>query len=67
MSIEQVHDKILYGPNYSDNILNNTIFHLLNFDKHSSFPVALREAAMYNDYQIVLMTVEYNPILTIET
>jgi DNA-binding Lrp family transcriptional regulator len=67
MLIEQVLDKILYGHNYSDNILNNTIFHLLNFDKHSSFPVALREAAMYNDYQIVLMTVEYNPILTIET
>ena len=29
MLIEQVLDKILYGHNYSDNILNNTIYHLL--------------------------------------
>ena len=67
MLIDEVLDKILYGHNYSDNILNNTIFHLLNFEKHSSFPVALKEAAVYNEYQIVLMTEEYNPILTIET
>ncbi|MCF0140776.1 MAG: PucR family transcriptional regulator ligand-binding domain-containing protein [Mogibacterium sp.] len=67
MLIEQVLDKILYGHNYSDNILNNTIFHLLNFDKHSNFPVALKEAALNNDYQVVIMTSEYNPILTIET
>lgn len=67
MLIEQVLDKILYGNNYSDNILNNTISHLLNFDKNSSFPVALREAAIFNNYQVVLMTEEFNPILTIET
>ena len=36
MLIEQVLDKILYGENYTDNILNNTIYHLLNFEKHSS-------------------------------
>ena len=67
MLIEQVLDKILYGHNYSDNILNNTIFHLLNFEKHSNFPIALKEAAVFNDYQVVLMTEEFNPILTIET
>ncbi len=67
MLIEQVLDKVLYGHNYSDNILNNTIFHLLNFEKHSNFPVALKEAALNNDYQAVLMTAEFNPILTIET
>ena len=67
MLIEQVLDKILYGHNYSDNILNNTIFHLLNFDKHSNFPIALKEAALFNDYQVALMTEEFNPILTIET
>jgi hypothetical protein len=65
--MEQVMDKILYGHNYSDNILNNTIYHLLNFDKHSSFQSALKEAALKNNYQIVLMTAEFNPILTIET
>ena len=67
MLIEQVLDKILYGENYSDNILNNSIYHLLNFEKHSSFPAALREAAMHNDYQVVLMTEEFNTILTVET
>lgn len=67
MLIEEVMDKILYGHNYSDNILNNTIYHLLNFEKHSSFPDALREAAVHNNYQIVLMTEEFNPILTVET
>ena len=67
MLIEQVLDKILYGHNYSDNILNNTIFHLLNFEKHSNFPLALKEAAVFNDYQVALMTAEFNPILTIET
>jgi len=59
MLIEQVLDKILYGENYTDNILNNTIYHLLNFEKHSNFPAALRE--------VVLMTEEYNTILTVET
>lgn len=67
MLIEQVLDKILYGHNYSDNILNNTIYHLLNFEKHSSFPAALSEAAIHNGYQVVLMTEEFNPILTVET
>ena len=67
MLIEQVLDKILYGHNYSDNILNNTIYHLLNFEKHSSFPFALREAAINNGYQVVLLTEEFNPILTVET
>lgn len=67
MLIEQVLDKVLYGNNYSDNILNNTITHLLNFEKHSSFTVALKAAALNNDYQVVLMTEEFNPILTIET
>jgi hypothetical protein len=67
MLIDQVLDKILYGQNYGDNILNNTIYHLLNFEKHNTFPAALREAAVHNDYQIVLMTEEFNPILTVET
>ena len=67
MLIEEVLDKILYGENYSDNILNNTIYHLLNFEKHSNFPAALREAALFNKYQVVLMTEEFNTILTVET
>lgn len=64
---EQVMDKILYGNNYTDNMLNNTIYHLLNFEKHSNFQSALMEAAIHNDYQVVLMTSEFNPILSVET
>ena len=67
MLIEQVMDKILYGENYSDNVLNSTMFHLLNFENYSSFPEALREAALQNNYQVVLMTEEFNTILTVET
>lgn len=67
MLFEQVLDKILYGENYSDNVLNNTMYHLINFENHSSFPEALREAAMHNNYQVVLMTEEFNTILTVET
>ena len=67
MLIEQVMDKILYGETYSDNILNNTMFHLLNFERYSNFPEALREAALQNKYQVVLMTEEFNTILTVET
>ena len=65
--IEQVTDKIIYGRSYSENVINNTIYHLLNFEKHSTFPSALKEAAIHNDFQLVLMTEEFNPILTIET
>lgn len=65
--IEEVYEKVLFGENLSDNLLNNTMYHLLNFEKHSSFPIALREAALRNNYQIVLMTEEYNTILTVET
>ena len=67
MLIEEVLDKILYGENFSDNIINNTISHLMNFEKHSNFPSALKEAALRNNYQVVLMTEEYNTILTVET
>ena len=67
MLIEQVIDKILYGENLSDSLLNNTMYHLLSFENHGNFPDALREAALQNDYQIVLMTEEFNTILTVET
>lgn len=67
MLIEQVLDKIMYGETCSDNVLNNTMYHLLNFENHNSFPDALREAALCNNYQVVLMTEEFNTILTVET
>ncbi|MCI8608731.1 MAG: PucR family transcriptional regulator [Firmicutes bacterium] len=65
--IKEVMDQILYGNNFKNSLINNTIFHLLNFEKHSSFQQALREAAINNDFQIVLLSEDFNPVLTVET
>lgn len=48
-------------------LINNTVSHLLNFEKHTSFQEALKEAAIKNDFQVVLLSGDFNPILTIET
>lgn len=65
--ITDVMEKVLYGSNFNNSLINNTIFHLLNFEKHSSFQQALKEAAVNNDFQVVLMSEEFNPILAVET
>jgi hypothetical protein len=39
--LEQIQDKILYGDNFKNSLINNTIYHLLNFEKHSSFIIKL--------------------------
>ena len=65
--IKEVMDQILYGNNFKNSLINNTIFHLLNFEKHSSFHQALREAAINNDFQVVLLSEDFNPVLTVET
>ena len=66
-AIEEIMDSILYGENFSNSLINNTVFHLLNFEKHSSFPEAVREAAINNDFQLIILSEEFNPVLTIET
>lgn len=65
--ISEVMERILYGENFGNSLINNTIYHLLNFEKHSSFQSALREAAINNDFQIILLSRDFNPVLTIET
>ena len=65
--IEQVMDKLLYGDNFKNNLINNTIYHLLDFERHGSFQSALKEAALSNDFQVVLLSKDFNPILTVET
>ena len=66
-AIEQVMDKLLYGDNFKNSLINNTIYHLLNFEKHKTFQGALREAALSNEFQVVLLSKDFNPILSIET
>ena len=66
-AIEGIMDSVLYGENFNNSLINNTVFHLLNFEKHSSFPEAVREAAINNDFQLIILSEEFNPVLTVET
>jgi hypothetical protein len=60
-------EKVLYSSNFKNSLINNTIFHLLNFEKHSSFQQALREAAVSNEFQVVLLSEDFNPVFAVET
>lgn len=66
-AIEQVMDKLLVGDNFNNNLINNTIYHLMDFEKHRSFQSALKEAAVSNGFQVILVSKDFNPILVIET
>ena len=65
--IAEVMEHVLYGNNFKNSLINNTIFHLLNFEKHANFQQALHEAAVNNEFQVVLMTEEFNPVFAVET
>ncbi len=65
--ITMVLDALVNDDNFGNRLINNTIFHLLNFEKHSNFHEALKEAAINNDFQLVLLSEDFNPILTVET
>ena len=66
-AIEGIMDSVLYGENFNNSLINNTVFHLLNFEKHSSFPEAVREAAINNDFQLFILSEDFNPVLAVET
>lgn len=65
--ITEVMDKVLYGNNFNNSLINNTIFHLLNFEKYNSFQQAIREAAVNNDFQVILLSEEFNTVFAVET
>ncbi len=65
--ITDVMDSVLYGDNFRNTLISNTVFHLLNFEKHSNFQSAVREAAINNDFQLIILSEDFNPILTVET
>lgn len=48
-------------------LLNNTIVHLLNFEKYSNFQQALKEAAISNGFQVILLSEDFNPLILVET
>ena len=65
--INEVMEKVLYGDNFANRLISNTIFHLLNFEKHSNFQSAAREAAINNNFQMVILSEDFNPIFSVET
>ena len=66
-AISEIMDRVLYGDNFRNSLISNTVFHLLNFEKHSNFQSAVREAAINNDFQVILLSEDFNPIFTVET
>lgn len=62
-----VSSELIYGDNFGNRLISNTVFHLLNFEKHPNFQEALKEAAINNDFQIIILSEDFNPILSVET
>ena len=52
---------------FSNSLITNSIYHLLHFEKYSSFPMAAREAALSNAFQIVLFSSDFNALFSVET
>lgn len=52
---------------FSNSLISNTIYHLLNFEKYSNFQTAAREAAISNNFQMVILSEDFNPVFTVET
>ena len=55
-TIAEIMDKVLYGDNFRNSLISNTVFHLLNFEKHSNFQSAVREAAINNEFQLIILS-----------
>jgi len=55
------------AENFSNSFLVNTIYYLLNFEKYASFQDAVRQAAINNNFQIVLFSNDFNTIFSVET
>lgn len=52
---------------FSNSLISNTIYHILNFEKYSNFQTAAREAAISNNFQMVILSEDFNPVFTVET
>lgn len=52
---------------FANSLINNSIYHLLNFEKYSSFQAAAREAAINNNFQLVLLSSDFNTVFSVET
>ncbi|MCQ2553188.1 MAG: helix-turn-helix domain-containing protein [Clostridia bacterium] len=52
---------------FSNNLINSTIYYLLNFEKYKTFQQAARQAAINNNFQIVLLSDDFNTLFSVET
>jgi len=52
---------------FSNNLINSSIFYLLNFEKYSDFQQAAKQAAINNNFQIVLFSEDFNVLFSVET
>ena len=55
------------GLTRGDALIHGTIKDLLNFEKYTSFPDALRGAAIANDFQMILLSADMHPVFSVET
>jgi len=67
--ISEISGKMFYGTDedFEHSVINNVIFHLLNFEKYSNFPDAAKAAAINNDFQLIILSEDFNPVLSVET
>ncbi|MGI6722272.1 MAG: PucR family transcriptional regulator [Anaerovoracaceae bacterium] len=66
--ITEISEKLLMREDeFENSLINNTVFHLLNFEKYTSFPEAAKAAALSNDFQLILLSSDFNPVLSVET
>lgn len=65
--INSVMERLLHEDSFENRLISNTIFHLLNFEKHTSFQSAAREAAISNNFQLILLSEDFNPVFAVET
>ena len=52
---------------FTNQLLMSSIYHLLNFEKYTSFPMAAREAALASEFQIVLFSEDFSILFSVET
>lgn len=66
--IDEITRKLFWRDDEFENkLVANTVFHLLNFEKYTDFQSAIKAAAINNNFQMVLLSSDFNPILTVET
>ncbi|MEE1038131.1 MAG: PucR family transcriptional regulator [Eubacterium sp.] len=65
--IEEVSQKLFYGATAIENrLISNTVFDLLNFEKYADFTSAIKAAARNNNFQLIVLSPDFNPVLTVE-